>query len=61
MRECFACGTAAVVSPIGEIKSSRGDFKIGDGGPVTEALKAKLVGIQRGETADEFGWVRKVL
>jgi branched-chain amino acid aminotransferase len=63
LRECFACGTAAVVSPIGKIKSSKGDFVIGDGegGPVTEGLKAKLVGIQRGEIADERGWVRRVL
>ena len=63
LRECFACGTAAVVSPIGKIKSSKGDFVIGEGegGPVTDALKAKLVGIQRGEIADEYGWVRRVL
>jgi branched-chain amino acid aminotransferase len=63
LRECFACGTAAVVSPIGRIKSTKGDFAIGegDGGPVTDALKARLVGIQRGEIADEYGWVRKVL
>jgi branched-chain amino acid aminotransferase len=63
LRECFACGTAAVVSPIGKIKSSKGDFAIGegDGGPITEGLKAKLVGIQRGEIADERGWVRRVL
>jgi branched-chain amino acid aminotransferase len=63
LRECFACGTAAVVSPIGRIKSSKGDFVIGDGegGPITEGLKAKLVGIQRGEIADERGWVRRVL
>jgi branched-chain amino acid aminotransferase len=63
LAECFACGTAAVVSPIGAIKSTRGDFAIGggEGGPITDSLKAKLVGVQRGEIADEYGWVRKVL
>ena len=41
----------------------QGDFVIGEGegGPVTDGLKAKLVGIQRGEIADAYGWVRKVL
>jgi len=63
LRECFACGTAAVVAPIGQIKSSKGDFAIGEGegGPVTDKLKARLVSIQRGQAADEYGWVRKVL
>ncbi len=63
LREAFACGTAAVVSPIGEIKSANGDFIIGNGagGSVTDGLKAKLVGIQRGEVADEDGWVRRVI
>jgi branched-chain amino acid aminotransferase len=63
LRETFACGTAAVVSAIGEIKSAEGHFVIGDGGagPVTEGLKAKLVGIQRGDIADVDGWVRKVI
>ena len=62
LRECFACGTAAVVSPIGKIKSSNGDFLIGEGegGPITDRLKAKLVGVQRGEIPDEHGWVRRV-
>ena len=62
LREAFACGTAAVVSAIGKIKSANGDFVIGDGdgGPITAALKAKLVGIQRGDVADSEGWVRKI-
>jgi branched-chain amino acid aminotransferase len=62
LREAFACGTAAVVSAIGRIKSVKGDIVIGDGagGPITAALKAKLVGIQRGDVADSEGWVRKI-
>jgi branched-chain amino acid aminotransferase len=62
LKEAFACGTAAVVAPIGKIKSNSGDIVIGGGqtGPVTSAIKSKLVGIQRGEIADEFGWVRKI-
>jgi len=62
LREAFACGTAAVVSAIGTIKSANGDILIGDGdgGPITAALKAKLVGIQRGDVVDAEGWVRKV-
>ena len=63
LREAFACGTGAVVTPIGEIKSADGGFVIGDGGggEVAEGLRAKLVGIQRGEIADEYGWVRRVI
>jgi branched-chain amino acid aminotransferase len=32
----------------------------GEGGHVTAGLKAKLVGIQRGDVADTEGWVRKI-
>ena len=62
LKEAFACGTAAVVAAIGKIKSSAGNMMIADGstGPVTAAIKAKLVGIQRGDIADEFGWVRRI-
>jgi branched-chain amino acid aminotransferase len=63
LRESFACGTAAVVTPIGEIKSAHGGFVIGNSGSgaVSESLRAKLVGIQRGDVADEHGWVRRVI
>jgi branched-chain amino acid aminotransferase len=60
--EAFACGTAAVISSIGQVRSSNGDFTIGNGGngSVADELRAALVGIQRGRVADPDGWVRKV-
>jgi len=62
LREAFACGTAAVVTPIGTVRSKDGEFKIGNGGPGThtEELKSALVGIQRGHAADKHGWIHKV-
>ena len=62
LREAFACGTAAVVAAIGKVKSAAGDIVMGDGsvGAVTAALKAQLVGIQRGDAPDPHGWVRRI-
>ncbi|MBV1918608.1 MAG: branched-chain amino acid aminotransferase [Sphingomonadaceae bacterium] len=60
--ECFACGTAAVVTPIGHVAGHDVDFTIGSGGPgqLTGRLKDKLVAIQRGTAADSHGWVTKI-
>tara|TARA_R110000868_G_scaffold79256_17_gene225631 strand:+ start:974 stop:2065 length:1092 start_codon:yes stop_codon:yes gene_type:complete len=62
LREAFACGTAAVVTAIGTVRSKDGDFTIGngDGGLVTESLRGELTGIQRGTVADPAGWVHIV-
>lgn len=62
LRETFACGTAAVVTPVGAVRSRTRDFRIGNGGPgeVTEALRDRLVGIQRGTAPDPHGWVRRI-
>lgn len=63
LREAFACGTAAVVTPIGKIKFSGGEILIGDGahaGTTTKMLKDSLVKIQRGENNDPYGWVHRV-
>jgi len=62
LREAFACGTAAVVTPIGSVKGPDGEFKVGAGGPgqTTGRIKQKLVDIQRGVAPDPHGWVRRI-
>ena len=62
--EVFACGTAAVVTPVGrlvwqdqEVDSSVG----GDAGPVTRQVRQALVDIQYGRAEDTFGWMHRVL
>lgn len=61
--ETFACGTAAVVTPVGKVCGRNGEFIIGSGGPgqLTQKLKSKLVAIQRGEVADTHDWIRKIV
>ena len=60
--EAFACGTAAVVTPVGKVAGKDGEFTIGSGGPgqLTGKLKALLTAIQRGEAPDSHGWVSKI-
>ncbi|WP_394657964.1 branched-chain amino acid aminotransferase [uncultured Novosphingobium sp.] len=60
--EVFACGTAAVVTPVGKVASRSGEFTIGSGGPgqLTQKLKNRLVAIQRGEAPDPHEWVLKL-
>ena len=57
--ETFACGTAAVVTPVGKVSSPDFSFTIGAGGPgqATSRLKERLVNIQRGVAKDAHGWV----
>lgn len=63
LTEAFACGTAAVITPIGTVRSPRGEYAIADGlmGPVTTQIRAELVDIQRGRCPDRHGWLQKVL
>lgn len=60
--ETMACGTAAVVTPVGTVASPDGEFQIGAGGigQITAKLREKLVGIQQGRIADQHGWVMRV-
>jgi len=62
LRESFACGTAAVIAPIGQVKGRKHCFTIGDGGagPITERLKTALTDIQFGRVADPYGWLERL-
>ena len=60
--ECGMCGTAAVISPVGEIDN--GDKKVVYGmehvGPVMKKLRETLTGIQSGAIEDKHNWVHKI-
>jgi branched-chain amino acid aminotransferase len=62
LTEAFACGTAAVMAPVGTVKGVSGEWLVGDGspGPITLRLREELLGIQYGLRPDPFGWVHKV-
>ena len=62
IKETFACGTAAVVSPIGAAKSKWGTWVTGDGnpGPITMKIRETLLGIQHGQIVDKNSWVKVV-
>lgn len=60
--EVFACGTAAVITPIGRLAGSDFDCPIADGaaGALTMDLRAELTDIQTGRSADRHGWMRRL-
>ncbi|MFF0307970.1 branched-chain amino acid aminotransferase [Streptosporangium sp. NPDC004379] len=62
LTEVFACGTAAVVTPVGTVKGADRAWTIGDGGqgPVTTRIREELVGIQYGTRPDPYHWVHKI-
>jgi branched-chain amino acid aminotransferase len=60
--EAALSGTAAVLAGVGTLVYGDQEFKVGSGdvGPVTQRLRSALVAIQNGESADRYGWSRKV-
>ena len=58
LEEAFGSGTAAVVSPIGELIYGEDEYVIGNGGigELTQKLYDNLTGIQWGRIPDPFGW-----
>ncbi len=61
--ELFACGTAAVVTPIGRLSSDDFEVTVGDGTPgaLTRAIYDELTGIQYGTRPDPHGWMYRLV
>jgi branched-chain amino acid aminotransferase len=62
LTEVFACGTAAVITPVGAVKSGHGSWLVSDGQPgaITMRLRQALVDIQRGAAPDRHHWMHMV-
>jgi branched-chain amino acid aminotransferase len=61
--EAFGSGTAAVVTSIGGFKSAKDTIVIGEGrpGPLTQRVRAHLLGVQHGDIADKHGWLHTIV
>jgi len=62
LHEMFGCGTAAVISPIGELGDGARTMKINGGvtGPLAQRLYDELTGIQYAKRPDPHGWMSRV-
>ncbi|PRY61318.1 branched-chain amino acid aminotransferase [Knoellia remsis] len=61
--EIFACGTAAVVTPVGELRWEGGTAPAvggAEGGEVTRSIRSRLLDIQYGRAEDSRGWLTRL-
>ncbi|BDH76326.1 branched-chain amino acid aminotransferase [Actinomyces naeslundii] len=58
--EVFACGTAAVVVPLGHLKGEGFDARI-EGSEVTRQIHDRLTSIQSGHAEDPYGWMYQLV
>ncbi len=63
LTEVFACGTAAVITPVGSVKFEGGEWSVhgGESGPVAMRIRERLLSIQHGVEADSHGWMHAVV
>jgi branched-chain amino acid aminotransferase len=63
LTEVFACGTAAVITPVGSVMHNDGAFEIAGGqpGPITMQLRSELTAIQTGTRPDSHGWMTRLV
>lgn len=59
LTEVFACGTAAVITPVGRVKTATDEWTQGTGEPgeATLRLREALLALQTGRTEDRHGWM----
>ncbi len=62
LQEIFGSGTAAVISPVGELKYGDQIISVGDGtvGPVANRMYHYLTDIQYGKVPDTLGWIERI-
>ncbi|WP_030900299.1 branched-chain amino acid aminotransferase [Streptomyces sp. NRRL F-5126] len=60
LTEVFGCGTAAVITPVGQVRSKGGDWTVPAPGDVTMRLRKALLDIQTGAAKDVHGWLHPV-
>ena len=62
LKEAFGTGTAAVISPVGQITYKGEDHIVAGGkmGGLSQKLYNEIVALQYGEKADSHGWVQRI-
>ena len=62
LKEAFGTGTAAVISPVGQITYKDEDFIVGGGkmGELSQKLYDEIVSVQYGHKPDPYGWVERI-
>jgi branched-chain amino acid aminotransferase len=62
LSEAFGSGTAAVISPVGELKYEEHEISINNGkiGPIAQLFYDTITGVQKGTVEDKLGWTIKV-
>lgn len=62
LTEVFACGTAALVAPVGKVKHAAGEFLINGSeyGPVAQRIRERLIALHEGTVEDGHGWMHRL-
>ncbi|MBW2203249.1 MAG: branched-chain amino acid aminotransferase [Deltaproteobacteria bacterium] len=62
LKEAFGTGTAAVISPVGQITYKDEDYIVGGGkmGELSQKLYDEIVAVQYGHKPDPYGWVERI-